>query len=204
LEDNENNNSINQQSDEQISELTLLYKKVLKLLGEDPGREGLLATPKRVAKAMTYLTKGYKQSPADVLKSAIFHVDYDEIVLVKNIDVFSLCEHHLLPIIGKAHVAYLPAGKIVGLSKIPRVVNIFSRRLQVQERLTVQIKDAIQDAIDPAGVAVIIEAKHMCMVMRGVEENNSITTTSSMSGEFLNNHSTRSEFMRLIFGNPVS
>mgnify|MGYP006272805191 CR=1 FL=1 len=167
-------------------------------IGEDPEREGLLKTPERVAKALRFLTSGYRQDPEEVLMKAVFTESYDEMVLVKDIDIYSMCEHHMLPFFGKAHVAYIPDGKIVGLSKIPRVVEVFARRLQVQERLTQQIRDAIQNVLNPRGVAVVIEATHMCMVMRGVQKQNSITTTSAMSGEFMNNQSTRSEFLRLI------
>ncbi|NTW54292.1 MAG: GTP cyclohydrolase I FolE [Chlorobaculum sp.] len=171
---------------------------ILKGIGEDPEREGLLLTPERVAKSLRFLTKGYRQDPEQLLKQAVFTESYDEMVLVKDIDIYSMCEHHMLPFFGKAHVAYIPDGKIVGLSKIPRVVEVFARRLQVQERLTQQIRDAIQNVLNPRGVAVVIEATHMCMVMRGVEKQNSITTTSAMSGEFMTNQSTRSEFLRLI------
>ncbi|NTU58848.1 MAG: GTP cyclohydrolase I FolE [Chlorobiaceae bacterium] len=167
-------------------------------VGEDPDREGLLLTPERVAKSLRFLTKGYRQDPEQLLKKAVFTESYDEMVLVKDIDIYSMCEHHMLPFFGKAHVAYIPDGKIVGLSKIPRVVEVFARRLQVQERLTQQIRDAIQNVLAPRGVAVVIEATHMCMVMRGVEKQNSVTTTSAMSGDFMNNQSTRSEFLRLI------
>jgi len=171
---------------------------LLKGVGEDPEREGLLLTPERVAKSLRFLTKGYRQDPEQLLKQAVFTESYDEMVLVRDIDIYSMCEHHMLPFFGKAHVAYIPDGKIVGLSKIPRVVEVFARRLQVQERLTQQIRDAIQNVLNPRGVAVVIEATHMCMVMRGVEKQNSVTTTSAMSGEFMNNQSTRSEFLRLI------
>ncbi|NTU93606.1 MAG: GTP cyclohydrolase I FolE [Chlorobiaceae bacterium] len=171
---------------------------LLKGVGEDPEREGLLKTPDRVARSLRFLTSGYRQDPEQLLKKAVFTESYDEMVLVKDIDIYSMCEHHMLPFFGKAHVAYIPDGKIVGLSKIPRVVEVFSRRLQVQERLTQQIRDAIQGVLCPRGVGVVIEATHMCMVMRGVEKQNSVTTTSAMSGEFLSNQSTRSEFLRLI------
>ncbi len=176
----------------------------LELLGEDSAREGLLKTPERVAKALLYLTSGYHADAEDILRGAVFHEKYDEMVLVKDIEIFSMCEHHMLPFFGKAHVAYIPNGKIVGLSKIPRVADVYARRLQVQERLTQQIRDVIQDVLEPRGVAVVIEAKHLCMVMRGVEKQNSTTTTSAMSGEFLSNSATRSEFMRLIKGSPVA
>jgi GTP cyclohydrolase IA len=171
---------------------------MLEGIGENPQREGLLKTPERVAKSLRFLTQGYRQDPEQLLKTAVFTESYDEMVLVKDIDIYSMCEHHMLPFFGKAHVAYIPDGKIVGLSKIPRVVEVFARRLQVQERLTQQIRDAIQNVLCPRGVGVVIEATHMCMVMRGVEKQNSLTTTSAMSGEFLTNQSTRSEFLRLI------
>jgi GTP cyclohydrolase I len=170
----------------------------LRLIGEDPEREGLLKTPERVAKAQQFLTQGYDMDPEAILRSAMFNEDYSEMILVKDIELYSMCEHHMLPFFGKAHVAYIPQGKIVGLSKIPRIVDVFARRLQVQERLTVQIKEAIESVLNPAGVAVVIEAKHFCMMMRGAEKQNSATTTSSMSGVFLDNSSSRSEFMRLI------
>jgi len=170
---------------------------MLSALGEDPDREGLVRTPERVAKAMQFLTHGYMMDPAKILESAMFQEEYSEMILVKDIEVFSLCEHHMLPFIGKAHVAYIPNGHIVGLSKIPRVVDVFARRLQVQERLTLQIRDAIQDVLNPQGVAVVIEAKHLCMIMRGVQKQHSITTTSAMSGQFFD-PVTRQEFMRLI------
>ena len=174
--------------------------EILKTVGEDPDREGLIKTPERVAKAYQYLLHGYVTDPRAILESAVFEEDYSEMILVKEIEVYSLCEHHILPFFGKAHVAYIPNGKIVGLSKIPRVVDIFARRLQVQERLTIQIRDVIQEVINPLGVAVVIEAQHLCMMMRGAEKQNSITTTSAMSGEFLKNATTRAEFMRLING----
>lgn len=173
-------------------------KEIIDAIGEDSEREGLLKTPERVAKAWQFLTHGYDLCPTTILKSALFTEDYSEMILVKDIEVFSLCEHHMLPFFGKAHVAYIPNGKVVGLSKIPRVVDVFARRLQVQERLTLQIRDAIQDVLNPEGVAVVIEANHLCMVMRGVQKQNATTTTSAMSGEFLDNPSTREEFMRLI------
>ncbi len=174
--------------------------EILKTVGEDPHREGLLKTPERVAKAYQFLLHGYVTDPRTILESAVFKEDYSEMILVKDIEVYSLCEHHILPFFGKAHVAYIPNGKIVGLSKIPRVVDIFARRLQVQERLTIQIRDAIQEVLHPLGVAVVIEAQHLCMMMRGAEKQTSITTTSAMSGEFLKNPTTRAEFMRLING----
>jgi GTP cyclohydrolase IA len=173
------------------------YVEVLGLLGEDPQREGLLKTPERLAKAMQYLTQGYQLDAAKIINSAKFHEDVNEMILVKDIEIYSLCEHHMLPFIGKAHIAYIPNQWITGLSKIARVVDVFARRLQVQERLTVQIRDAIKDTLNPLGVAVVIEARHLCMMMRGVQKQNSITTTSSFDGEFLKD-STRSEFLRLI------
>lgn len=174
------------------------YKEILKLLGEDTAREGLLKTPSRVAKSMQFLTQGYEQDPVGILKSAIFKEEYQQIVLVKDIEIYSMCEHHLLPFYGKAHVAYIPNGYITGLSKIARVVDAFARRLQVQERLTVQIRDCIQQTLNPLGVAVVIEAAHMCMQMRGVQKQNSVTTTSAFTGIFLKDIRTREEFMRLI------
>lgn len=173
------------------------YKMVLETLGEDPSREGLLKTPHRVAKAMQFLTQGYDQDAVEILNSAKFTAPKSEIVIVKDIELYSLCEHHMLPFIGKAHVGYIPNGYITGLSKIARVVDVFARRLQVQERLTMQIMNAIDEALKPLGVAVIIEANHMCMMMRGVQKQNSYTTTSTFSGEF-ENDVTRSEFLRLI------
>lgn len=174
------------------------YKKILSLLGEDADREGLLKTPERVAKSMRFLTQGYRQSPIDIINSAKFKEEYRQIVLVKNIELYSLCEHHLLPFFGKAHVAYIPNGYITGLSKIARVVDAFARRLQVQERLTVQIRDCIQEALNPLGVAVVIEAAHMCMQIRGVQKQNSVTTTSAFTGAFMKDLRTREEFMHLI------
>ena len=182
-----------------LDDLAVHYKEVLKLLGEDPERVGLQKTPMRVSKAMQILTRGYTQDPHKVLTDAIFKEDYNQMVIVKDIDVFSLCEHHMLPFYGKAHIAYIPNGYITGLSKIARVVDIFSHRLQVQERLTQQIKDCIQETLKPQGVMVVIEAKHMCMQMRGVEKQNSITTTSDFSGVF-NSLTTRQEFMSLLRG----
>lgn len=170
---------------------------ILDALGEDRERDGLRRTPERVAKALQFLTHGYHMDPVEILKSALFQEDYNEIILVKDIEVFSLCEHHMLPFVGKAHVAYIPNGRIVGLSKIPRVVDVFARRLQVQERLTLQIRDAIQETLQPQGVGVVIEARHLCMIMRGVQKQHSITTTSAMSGQFFD-PCTREEFMRLI------
>ena len=183
---------------EKIEELMGHYREILRLLGEDPDREGLLKTPERVAKAMSFITKGYSQNPIDILRSAIFKEEYQQMVLVKDIELFSVCEHHMLPFIGKAHVAYIPNGYITGLSKIARVVECFARRLQVQERLTVQIRDSIQQALNPLGVAVVIEASHTCMQMRGVEKQRSVTTTSAFTGIFLSDPRTREEFMQLI------
>ena len=183
-----------------IEELADHYKEVLKLLGEDPEREGLLKTPMRVAKAMQTLTKGYQMDAHKILTDALFKEDYNQMVIVKDIDFFSLCEHHMLPFYGKAHVAYIPNGYITGLSKIARVVDIYSHRLQVQERMTQQIKDCIEQTLHPLGVMVVIEAKHMCMQMRGVEKQNSVTTTSDFSGAF-NQAKTRQEFMNLIHNN---
>jgi GTP cyclohydrolase I len=180
------------------SNLQELYAAVLTELGEDPNREGLLKTPERVAKAMQFLTNGYTLNPDKIIESAIFHEDYSEMVIVKDIEVYSMCEHHMLPFFGKAHVAYIPDGKIVGLSKIPRVVDAFSRRLQVQERLTLEIRDAIQRTLAPKGVAVVIECAHMCMQMRGVQKQNSVTTTSAFTGIFMTNDATRREFINLV------
>ncbi len=171
---------------------------ILEAVGEDPQREGLLKTPERVAKAYQFLTHGYGLDGEGILRSALFAEEYSEMILVKDIEVYSLCEHHMLPFFGKAHVAYIPNGHIVGLSKIPRLVEVYARRLQVQERLTIQIRDCIEKVLQPQGVAVVIEAQHMCMMMRGAEKQNSSTATSAMSGEFLNNIHTRAEFMRLI------
>jgi GTP cyclohydrolase I len=171
---------------------------VLGHLGEDPNRQGLLKTPERVAKAYTFITQGYQQDARKILRSAMFDEDYSEMVLVKDIELYSLCEHHMLPFFGKAHIAYIPDGKIVGLSKIPRIVDVFARRLQVQERLTIEIRDAIQETLNPMGVAVVIEASHLCMQMRGVSKQNSVTTTSAFSGVFLEDNKTRKEFISLI------
>lgn len=174
------------------------YADILRLLGEDPAREGLLKTPERVAKALQFLTKGYGEDGAEILRSAMFEEDYSQMVLVKDIDLYSTCEHHLMPFIGKAHVAYIPNGYITGLSKIARVVECYARRLQVQERLTVQIRDCIQDTLKPLGVAVVIEASHSCMSLRGVQKANAVTVTSAFSGAFLNSERTRNEFLNLI------
>ena len=181
-----------------LEKLAYHYKEVLKLLGEDPEREGLVKTPMRVAKAWSFLTKGYNEDPIEIIRSAMFNEEYRQMVLVKDIEIFSVCEHHMLPFIGKAHVAYIPNGKITGLSKIARVVETFARRLQVQERLTTQIRDCIQDTLNPLGVAVVIEASHTCMTLRGVQKANAVTTTSAFSGIFLRDERTRNEFLNLI------
>ena len=173
-------------------------REILKLLGEDTEREGLLKTPERVAKAMQFMTKGYAQDGVEIIKSAIFDEEYQQMVLIKDIELYSSCEHHMLPFIGKAHVAYIPNGKITGLSKIARVVETYARRLQVQERLTMQIRDCIQEALNPLGVAVVIEATHACMQIRGVQKSNAVTTTSAFSGAFLSSARTRNEFLNLI------
>jgi len=196
--DNEGYNRVDIYDDKKTEELTSLYRRVLDIIGEDADREGLSDTPVRVAKAMQFLTQGYGADPASIIKSAMFREEYREMVIVKDIELFSLCEHHMIPFTGKAHVAYIPDKYITGLSKIARVVEAFSRRLQVQERLTVQIRDCIQETLNPLGVAVVIEAKHLCMVMRGVQKQNSVTTTSAFTGEFLNKASTRAEFINLI------
>ncbi len=177
--------------------MSYAYEEILKGAGEDPTREGLLKTPERAAKAMQFLTHGYDIDPAEILKSAMFAEDYRQMVIVKDIEVYSLCEHHLLPFFGKAHIAYIPDGYIVGLSKIPRLVDAFSRRLQVQERLTTDIRNCIQETLNPLGVAVVIEAQHLCMQMRGIQKQNSVTTTSAFTGEFLEDK-TRAEFISLI------
>ncbi len=174
-----------------------IYREILSRLGEDPSREGLLATPGRVEKSMAFLTKGYDEDPTEILRGALFDEDYDEMVIVKDIEIFSLCEHHMLPFFGKVHVAYIPKGKVIGLSKIPRLVEVFARRLQVQERLTRQIADAIQHAIEPQGVGVVIEARHLCMMMRGIEKQHSSTVTSAMVGCFRQKE-TRLEFLSLV------
>lgn len=183
---------------ERIEKLAYHYREILSLLGEDPTREGLIKTPERVAKAMSFVTKGYSQDPVEIINSAIFREEYQQMVLVKDIEIFSMCEHHMMPFVGKAHVAYIPNGRITGLSKIARVVECYARRLQVQERLTVQIRDCIKEALNPMGVAVVIEASHMCMQMRGVEKQASATTTSAFSGVFLKDTRTREEFLTLI------
>ena len=184
--------------DEQVTKkISEHYKEILKLLGEDATREGLLKTPERIAKAMQFLTHGINLNPAEILKSAMFTDPYQQMVIVKDIEIYSLCEHHLLPFLGKAHIAYIPNGHIVGLSKIPRVVDAFARRLQVQERMTYEIRDCIQETLKPLGVAVVIEAAHLCMQMRGVQKQNSVTTTSAFTGEFMKD-TTRKEFINLI------
>lgn len=183
-----------------VEKIASNYKTILEEIGENPQREGLLKTPERVAKALQFLTHGYDLNPKEILESAKFREDYRQMVLVKDIEIYSLCEHHMLPFFGKAHVAYIPNNYIVGLSKIPRVVDAFARRLQVQERLTTEIRDCIQESLNPLGVAVIIEARHLCMQMRGVQKQNSITTTSAFTGEFETDR-TRSEFLRLVANN---
>lgn len=180
-----------------IERIASHYSEILADIGEDPSREGLLKTPERVAKALQFLTHGYDLKPHDILRSAMFKEDYSQMVVVKDIEVYSMCEHHLLPFLGKAHVAYIPNGHIVGLSKIPRVVEAYARRLQVQERLTNEIRDCIQETLQPLGVAVVIECKHLCMSMRGIQKQNSVTTTSAFTGAFANER-TRAEFLRLI------
>jgi len=188
---------IDRYNPEKIAQISARYAEILQLLGEDPSRAGLLKTPERVAKALQFLTHGYDLDASAVLRGAMFEEEYSQMVVVKDIEVYSLCEHHMLPFFGKAHVAYIPNGHIVGLSKIPRVVDIYARRLQVQERLTNEIRDCIQQTLKPAGVAVVIECKHLCMCMRGVQKQNSVTTTSAFTGEFIHER-TRSEFLRLI------
>ena len=175
-----------------------LYREILIRIGEDPNRDGLVKTPERMEKSLKFLTRGYTMNLTDVLHEALFDVDYDEMVIVKDIEFFSMCEHHLLPFFGKAHIAYVPNGKVIGLSKIPRVVDVFARRLQVQERLTTEIADAISEAISPQGVAVILEAQHLCMMMRGVEKQHSATVTSAMRGVFKTQLQTRNEFLSLV------
>jgi len=188
---------IEQYDEDTTHGLAEAYKSALGLLGEDAEREGLLKTPERMAKAMQFLTQGYQQDPVAIINSAKFHEDVSEMIIVKDIEVYSMCEHHMLPFIGKAHVAYIPNGWITGLSKVARVVDVFAKRLQVQERLTHQILEAFQEALNPQGVAVVIEAKHLCMMMRGVQKQNSVTTTSAFSGQFMH-ETTRSEFLKLV------
>lgn len=201
LHDNNGNGyqKIERYDDRTTTKLADHYRESLRLIGEDPEREGLVKTPLRVAKAMQFLTQGYEMDPVEILNSAKFKEEYRQMVLVKNIELYSLCEHHLLPFFGKAHVAYIPNGYITGLSKIARVVEAFARRLQVQERLTTQIKECISDTLNPLGVAVVIEAQHMCMQMRGIQKQNSVTTTSDFTGAFLKT-ATREEFIHLING----
>lgn len=191
---------IDRYNEKKIESVAHHYTDILTQLGEDPSREGLIKTPERVAKALQYLTHGYDLDPAAILKGAMFKEDYSQMVVVKDIEVFSMCEHHMLPFFGKAHVAYIPNGHIVGLSKIPRIVDAFARRLQVQERLTNEIRDCIQETLNPVGVAVVIECKHLCMAMRGIQKQNSVTTTSAFTGEFAKDK-TRAEFLRLITAN---
>ncbi len=188
---------IDQYNDKLVESISDMYKNILDDVGENPHREGLVKTPVRAAKAMQFLTQGYDLNPAEVLRSAMFKEDYSQMVIVKDIEVYSLCEHHLLPFFGKAHIAYIPNGHIVGLSKLPRVVDAFARRLQVQERLTNEIRDCIQETLQPLGVAVVMECSHLCMQMRGVQKQNSVTTTSAFTGEFLKDP-TRKEFISLI------
>lgn len=198
----ENYERVDQYNDEKVDNISAHYSSIISELGEDVNREGLLKTPERVAKAMQFLTHGYQLNPAEILKSAMFKEDHSQMVVVKDIEIYSMCEHHMLPFLGKAHVAYIPNGWIVGLSKIPRVADAFSRRLQVQERLTDQIKQCIQDTLNPLGVAVVIEAKHLCMQMRGIQKQNSVTTTSAFTGAF-EKDSTRKEFIQLIAADLV-
>lgn len=185
-------------NDQVTENISTHYTDILKQIGENPNREGLEKTPERVAKALQYLTHGYDLNPDDIINQAIFHEEYSEMVIVKDIEVYSMCEHHMLPFFGKAHVAYIPKGKIVGLSKVPRIVDAYARRLQVQERLTIEIRDCIQRTLNPVGVAVVLECAHMCMQMRGVQKQNSTTTTSAFTGIFLKNDSTRKEFINLV------
>ncbi|HUF82085.1 MAG TPA: GTP cyclohydrolase I FolE [Burkholderiales bacterium] len=208
LEDNEMNGYAGYARNDQYNAATVQriaekYRTILEDIGENPGREGLQKTPERVAKALQFLTHGYELDPAGILRSAMFQEDYQQMVIVKDIELYSMCEHHILPFFGKCHVAYIPKGRIVGLSKIPRVVDAYARRLQVQERLTVEIRDCIEETLKPQGVAVVIEAQHLCMVMRGIQKQHSIATTSAFTGEF-NTDKTRAEFMRLLSrGSPV-
>jgi GTP cyclohydrolase I len=194
-------NKIESWDADNIKDLSGIYYKVLKLIGENPDREGLKGTPVRVAKALNFMTMGYGQNPCEIINSAKFKEDYKQMVIVKDIELFSMCEHHMLPFFGKAHVAYIPDGYITGLSKIARVVEAFARRLQVQERLTMQIRDCIQGCLNPMGVAVVIEAQHMCMQIRGIQKQHSVTTTSAFTGIFLDNLNTREEFVHLIGSN---
>lgn len=191
-------NKIEKWDEDSINEIAKYYRRILEILGEDPDREGLKNTPERVGKALSFLTRGYNQEPGEILRAALFREEYRQMVIVKDIDLYSMCEHHMLPFFGKAHVAYIPDGYITGLSKIARVVEAYSQRLQVQERLTTQIRNCIQDNLKPLGVAVVIEAQHMCMQIRGVQKQNSVTTTSAFTGCFLSNLNTREEFIHLI------
>ena len=195
---------IRREAGEGLSNFTMqeMYREILTRLGEDPERQGLQRTPERMQKALEHLTKGYNEDPNEILRGALFDVTYDEMVIVKDIEMFSLCEHHMLPFFGKVHVAYIPKGRVIGLSKIPRLVELFSRRLQIQERLTTQIAETIQKVIEPQGVGVVIEARHLCMMMRGVEKQHSAAVTSSMLGCFRNEEETRSEFLSLIRQRP--
>jgi len=193
-----NYKKIEEYNQENLDKMALNFQNTLTLLGEDVTREGLEKTPMRVAKALSFSTAGYQMDAVEILKSALFNEDHEEMVIVKDIELYSMCEHHMLPFYGRAHIGYLPNGKITGLSKIARVVDVFARRLQVQERLTCQIKEAIQEALQPHGVAVVIEAKHLCMMMRGVQKQNSSTTTSSFTGVFMDNYATRKEFLNLV------
>lgn len=202
LEENEMDGyaKIDQYNPQLVEKISKNYASTIELIGEDVSRDGLMKTPERAAKAIQFLTHGYDLDPAGILKSALFHDDYKQMVIVKDIEIYSMCEHHLLPFFGKAHVAYIPNGCIVGLSKIPRIVDAFARRLQVQERLTTEIRDCIEETLKPLGVAVVIEAKHLCMLMRGIQKQNSVATTSAFTGEF-ENEKTRAEFIRLISAN---
>jgi len=191
-------NRVDSYHDETTDSMAEGYREIITRLGEDPKREGLLKTPERAAKAMQFLMQGYEQDPEEILRSALFTEDYSQMVIVKDIELYSMCEHHILPFFGKAHIAYVPNGQIVGLSKIPRLVDAFARRLQVQERLTNQIRDCLDKVLQPKGVAVVIEAQHMCMQMRGVQKQNSVTTTSAFTGEFMEEERTRQEFIHLI------
>jgi GTP cyclohydrolase I len=189
---------VDEYHDENTDKMASGYREIITTIGEDPTREGLLKTPERAAKAMQFLMQGYEQDPEEILRSALFTEDYSQMVIVKDIELYSMCEHHILPFFGKAHIAYVPNGQIVGLSKIPRLVDAFARRLQVQERLTNQIRDCLEKVLQPKGVAVVIEAHHMCMQMRGVQKQNSVTTTSAFTGEFMEEERTRQEFIHLI------
>lgn len=189
---------VEEYNDEAMDGMIKANRRILELVGEDADREGLAKTPERVAKALQYMTQGYKMDAKKILDSAKFKEEVSEMVIVKDIELYSMCEHHMLPFFGKAHIAYIPNGYIAGLSKLARVVDVYARRLQVQERMTTQILDAIRQSLDPLGVAVVIEAKHLCMMMRGVQKQNSVTTTSAFDGEFLNNNITRNEFLKLI------